>query len=419
MRSKRKQRVIAQKQESVCRGKRVITAVPKRSATVRKVLKEHSAQRICVIRSVGGLGDVLMATPALRELKHRYPDAHLTFAIDRHRTFDDSYYELVKNALFIDEIVDARYVIRAKYDKVVDISSVCLPYERADLPPINRIDLFAKKLGFNKLHDSLPFYEVSPEEVFWARKIIGAGLQPVVCIHTASHDAQRSLPFDKHHEIVRMLNERVSGVRIVLFDFNNRNKKLATAEGVIDCSKCSTREKAALIQQCDVFFGPDSGPMHLAGALKIPSVVAFGSIPPVARLNHYPTHEAIVSGLSCAPCWYQHCPRSFKCMKEISPREIVNRIVSKIPSYRNKIVFHSILNPCDGYGGSAEQMALAMSDIDSRIRYTAYTKSNDWKALSEKPTQKLYERSGDALAYLGYFPPAEAEKPSRMALRAR
>ena len=78
-----------------------------------RALKDSDRSSICIIRSVGGIGDVLMITPALRELKVRYPKSKLTFAVDRHTTSGDNYYELVKNAWFIDHIIDARDVVHA------------------------------------------------------------------------------------------------------------------------------------------------------------------------------------------------------------------------------------------------------------------------------------------------------------------
>jgi len=92
---------------------------------------------------------------------------------------------------------------------------------------------------------------------------------------------------------------------------------------IYDASKTTVREMAALIQQCDLFVGPDSGPMHLAGALGVPSVVVFGAIPPQARINHYPTHKAVVlEGLRCLGCWYEQCPIKYRCMTAL-PGDIV------------------------------------------------------------------------------------------------
>jgi ADP-heptose:LPS heptosyltransferase len=41
--------------------------------------------------------------------------------------------------------------------------------------------------------------------------------------------------------------------------------------------KVNLRELVALIQRCDVLVCNDSGPMHIAGALGVPTVSVFGS----------------------------------------------------------------------------------------------------------------------------------------------
>ena len=88
-----------------------------------------------------------MITPYHERAKASIPKIELTFAVDRHTTSGDSYYELVKNAPFIDHIIDARDVVHANYEPDnKDISAVCIPYERVGLPPVNRIDLFANYL---------------------------------------------------------------------------------------------------------------------------------------------------------------------------------------------------------------------------------------------------------------------------------
>ena len=51
------------------------------AASLLRALKDSDKSSICIIRSVGGIGDVLMITPALRELKLRYPKSKLTLQL--------------------------------------------------------------------------------------------------------------------------------------------------------------------------------------------------------------------------------------------------------------------------------------------------------------------------------------------------
>ena len=67
--------------------------------STKELLKIGSeVKSICIIRSLGGIGDVLMITPGIRALKKKYPKLNITVAIDRRRVWDDSYYHLLSNA---------------------------------------------------------------------------------------------------------------------------------------------------------------------------------------------------------------------------------------------------------------------------------------------------------------------------------
>lgn len=296
----------------------------------QEILSRSGNARVCVIRSVGGIGDVLMTTPALFQLKREFPNLHLTYAVDRHRTGpSDVYYELVKNAPFIDEVIDARFVERSRYDSVTDISAVCIRYERTGLPAINRIDLFARALGIPRLINKLPFYYVEDDERLWAelqlKKYEG---KKVMVLHTASFEDKRSWTASNQVDLLKHLDANNPDVHVIVFDYNKKLSGLSGISNYTDMSKITIRQKAAIIEQADLFLGPDSGLMHIAGALQIQSFVIFGSVPPNARINYYSKHRAIrLDGLSCLGCWYKACPINIKCMRDLSEMVVVRRVL--------------------------------------------------------------------------------------------
>lgn len=282
--------------------------------------------RVCVLRGLGGIGDILMITPALRELKRRYPQLHLSFAIDMHKTSNNVYYALVENAPFIDKIIDARYVNRKDYDAYIDISSVCIRFERKELPNINRIDLFARSMGLNGMVDKVPFYQVKQEEKLFAKVFLKEHVsRKLIVLHTASFEEKRSWPIEHQIALIEMCKDL--NITFLVLDFNQKYSHWDQHSNVVNCSHTNLREMAALINEADLFIGPDSGPMHLAGALQKRSLVLFGSIPPEARINYYRNHAAIKHpNLSCLGCWYNACPYNIKCMKELQTDLVYNRI---------------------------------------------------------------------------------------------
>jgi lipopolysaccharide heptosyltransferase II len=89
------------------------------------------------------------------------------------------------------------------------------------------------------------------------------------------------------------------------------------------------RELLGAISQCEVVVGPDSGPGHIAAALKKPYVSLFG---PTTENRVGPfgqEHLVVRAPLGCAPCMRRECkPLQSLCMELITPSLVMERIKS-------------------------------------------------------------------------------------------
>lgn len=91
--------------------------------------------------------------------------------------------------------------------------------------------------------------------------------------------------------------------------------------------KTGLRELAALISECDAFITNDSGPMHMAAALFIPTVAIFGSTNRDATGPFGQGHKIISRDLSCSPCMKRECPeKHLECMTEITAGEVFSAL---------------------------------------------------------------------------------------------
>ncbi len=94
------------------------------------------------------------------------------------------------------------------------------------------------------------------------------------------------------------------------------------------CGRISPRETAAVIERADVFLGPDSGPMHLAGSVGVPCAIAFSAhgLPGV----WYPTgeqHQIVYHQPECFGCWLETCiVMEKKCMRSITVDEMEHAV---------------------------------------------------------------------------------------------
>jgi heptosyltransferase II len=89
--------------------------------------------------------------------------------------------------------------------------------------------------------------------------------------------------------------------------------------------KTSIRELMALILSCSVVLTNDSGPMHIASALKVPLVALFGSTSAI-KTGPYNRDIVIHKYVECSPCYKRVCPIDFRCMKRIEVDEVYQAI---------------------------------------------------------------------------------------------
>ncbi|MCE2982948.1 MAG: lipopolysaccharide heptosyltransferase II [Parachlamydia sp.] len=89
--------------------------------------------------------------------------------------------------------------------------------------------------------------------------------------------------------------------------------------------KTTLRELMALIQRCQIFLTNDSGPMHIASALDVPLLALFGSTSDVTT-GPYQKGKVIHKHVPCSPCYKRTCPIDFKCMNQIEVSEVFEEL---------------------------------------------------------------------------------------------
>lgn len=97
--------------------------------------------------------------------------------------------------------------------------------------------------------------------------------------------------------------------------------------------KTTLRQLMALIQSCHLFLTNDSGPMHVASALGVPLIALFGSTSDTAT-GPYNGGHVIHKHVPCSPCYRRECPLiDFRCMKSIEVNEVyqeIQKLVNKM-----------------------------------------------------------------------------------------
>lgn len=87
----------------------------------------------------------------------------------------------------------------------------------------------------------------------------------------------------------------------------------------------SLRETASLIGQCAVVVTGDSLALHIASALRVPTVVLLGPTS-AAELELYDRGEHVIAPIGCVNCYLTDCSIDPDCMQLIQPKVVLEAV---------------------------------------------------------------------------------------------
>jgi len=85
-------------------------------------------------------------------------------------------------------------------------------------------------------------------------------------------------------------------------------------------------ELPALLSRCQIFLGNDSGAMHVAAAVGLPVVAVFGPTDPFGTAPVTPRCAIVQEKPYCSPCFLRRCPTDHRCMTAVSAGAVVRAL---------------------------------------------------------------------------------------------
>ncbi len=82
---------------------------------------------------------------------------------------------------------------------------------------------------------------------------------------------------------------------------------------------------------CEVFLTNDSGAMHIASALGVPTVAIFGATDDAATGPTGPLARVVREPVECSPCLLRECPIDHRCMTRVSASRVVREAQELLP----------------------------------------------------------------------------------------
>ncbi len=180
-----------------------------------------------------------------------------------------------------------------------------------------------------------PSIHLTPSVVDHVRSLLsGTGLLPeseFVVIHPFAGWRYRQWPEERFADLASHLVER-EGKAVVFLWEGQRDENLFSLRQRFAKNSCVTfapglqlMESAVMISSASLFIGNDSGPLHLAAALKVPVIGLFGPADPMLTAPRTAAPSVwLYKKADCSPCDQRRCVMpNGPCMATISIKEVV------------------------------------------------------------------------------------------------
>ncbi len=328
-------------------------------------------KKILIVRT-DRLGDVILSTPVIKNLRRHYPDSYIAFMCRPYTR------QALEGNPYLDEVIvydkygsqkslpeSIKFAFKLKKKKF-DLALILHPTNRthliAFLAGIPKRVGWDKKLKFlltDKLkqnkdqgikHESeynLDFLRylgipTTEKELYFPlrekeNKRVNEILEKnsinkedkIVVVHPSASCPSKRWPQDKFIELIKIINkgQKTKTIVITSADQKQFGEKIIKETEAIDLRGLLTiSETASLLNKASLLISCDSGPVHIAAALGVPVISIFGRNQaglapqrwtPLGNKSYF-FHKNV----GCKTCLAHNCQKGFKCLEAIKPEEV-------------------------------------------------------------------------------------------------
>ncbi len=156
-----------------------------------------------------------------------------------------------------------------------------------------------------------------------------------IVIHPSASCPSKRWPQEHFLKLIALLKDKGSFKIAVITSEGERKfgEELAKMSEVIDLrGKLSISEIGALLKKASLFISNDSGPVHIAASLNTPVISIFGRKDPGLSPRRWGPQGKnscfFHKDVGCDRCLAHNCTKGFLCLKEISPQEVAGKAIS-------------------------------------------------------------------------------------------
>ena len=151
--------------------------------------------------------------------------------------------------------------------------------------------------------------------------------RPIVAACLGSSCSSRRWFADRTAAVLHALRERDRASAVLLgtaADASFAAEVVRRSDGGVRdlVGRTSLRQLLAILGRADLAFGPDSGALHVAAAVGVPTVSLWGATSAARSAPWGSEHLAVTGAAPCAPCFLTTCPIERVCMRAITPADV-------------------------------------------------------------------------------------------------
>ncbi|TKJ41602.1 hypothetical protein CEE37_03285 [candidate division LCP-89 bacterium B3_LCP] len=341
----------------------------------------EGVHRILIIK-FWGIGNLVQASPTLRGIRDKYPDADIVFlTLEQNKgvyegsgLYDDVIYlRLTTIWDFTRELFKMFFMLRTyNFDLIINLEPLVYFGElisfyvgvgpRVGFAVPNRKTLFTKPIEFREdEHIARSFYRtlsvfglpenpaeeaLQPEpiplssadeknaaEILQSEGISDEGYLIGMNVNASDVAVERRWPLENFAALVDLAMTKLNA-QVVLYGSPDERKYVERAVAMMRrnpvnlAGKTSLRQAIAIMNRLDMFLTNDSGPLHLAYAMNVPTISLWGPESPERYGPLGDKHVKVFKDVDCSPCInfknlkQTNCKMDAVCIRQITVKEV-------------------------------------------------------------------------------------------------
>jgi len=318
-----------------------------------------------LVADLAFIGDLLMSTPALANLRRAFPDARIDIVvapasrpvIEHNPDVNWVLTTGLKSGGFKALRAETERISREKYDLAISfhrahgtllmlklagiprrigftnegrrlLLTAGIPFQLYRHRAWNHIRLIEKCLGIDADYKIPTRLSLDPQAVERIGKRLdeaAPGARLAAVNPNASWPTKR-WPAERFAEVADRL--AATGFQTLLIGspsdkpISDTVKSMMTSNPLDFTGETTLPELAALISRCEILVTNDSGPMHIAQAVGTPVVSVFGPTDPARCGPWLSETEPLQAGIDCIKCYRKSCWH-LRCMRQVTSESVI------------------------------------------------------------------------------------------------